>query len=52
MAAPAARTVASIGRSLLAGAVRLTRAQQLRSAGLAVPEAAFMTAPLSSEISQ
>jgi len=52
LAAPSARTIARIGRSLLAGAVRLTRAQQLRSAGLAVPEAAFMTAPLSEENAQ
>jgi PfaD family protein len=49
LAAPAARTIARIGRSLLAGAVQLTRAQHLRSAGLAVPDAAFTTAPLSEE---
>jgi PfaD family protein len=49
LAAPSARTIARIGRSLLAGAVRLTRAHQLRSAGLAVPDAAFITAPLSEE---
>lgn len=49
LAAPAARTIARIGRSLLAGAVHLTRAQHLRSAGLAVPDAAFTTAPLSEE---
>lgn len=49
LAAPSARTIARIGRSLLAGAVRLTRAHQLRSAGLAVPDAAFITVPLSEE---
>jgi PfaD family protein len=43
---PAERTVMAIGLNLLAGAVRITRAQQLRAAGLALPDAALQHAPL------
>jgi PfaD family protein len=45
LAAPEARNVEAIGLNLLAGAVRLTRAQQLRSAGLPLPEQAFSPPP-------
>jgi trans-AT polyketide synthase/acyltransferase/oxidoreductase domain-containing protein len=38
---PANRTVAQIARNLMEGAAVITRAQQLRSYGVAVPEAAF-----------
>ncbi len=41
LAQPQARTVAAIGLNLLAGAVRLTRAQHLRAAGLPVPDGAL-----------
>jgi PfaD family protein len=41
LADPAARSVAAIGLNLLAGAVRVTRAQQLRAAGVAIPETAL-----------
>jgi hypothetical protein len=39
------RTVVQIARNLLEGAAVVTRAQQLRSYGVAVPEAAFQFAP-------
>ncbi|MFO0728214.1 MAG: PfaD family polyunsaturated fatty acid/polyketide biosynthesis protein [Myxococcota bacterium] len=39
--APASRTVVQIALNLLEGAAVVTRAQQLRSYGVAVPEAAF-----------
>ena len=39
--APANRSVAQIGLNLLEGATVLTRAHQLRSYGVAVPDAAF-----------
>lgn len=42
---PAARTVVQIARNLLEGAAVVTRAQQLRSAGVPVPEAAFTFTP-------
>jgi PfaD family protein len=41
----AARTVGQIGLNLLEGAAVLTRAQQLRTCGAPVPEAAFFFAP-------
>lgn len=41
----AARTVGQIGLNLLEGAAVVTRAQQLRTFGAAVPEAAFTFAP-------
>jgi trans-AT polyketide synthase, acyltransferase and oxidoreductase domains len=41
LADPSARTVTAIGLNLLAGAVRLTRAQHLRAAGLTVPDGAL-----------
>jgi PfaD family protein len=41
LAEPATRSVAAIGLNLLAGAVRITRAQQLRAAGVALPESAL-----------
>jgi PfaD family protein len=43
---PGNRTVAAIGLNLLAGAVRLVRAQQLRAAGLPLPGDALQHAPL------
>ena len=43
---PANRTVAAIGLNLLAGAVRLVRAQQLRAAGLPLPAEGLQPAPL------
>lgn len=46
LADPARRTVAAIGLNLLAGAARLTRAQQLRAAGIALPDAALRPAAL------
>jgi PfaD family protein len=49
LADPAARSVAAIGLNLLAGAVRITRAQQLRAAGVALPESALHQAPLALE---
>jgi PfaD family protein len=42
---PAERTVVQIARNLLEGAAVVTRAQQLRSYGVAVPAAAFAWAP-------
>ncbi len=42
---PAQRTVVQIARNLLEGAAVITRAQQLRSHGVAVPSAAFQFAP-------
>ena len=45
LAAPESRTVVQIARNLLEGAARLTRAQQLRSAGLDVPSEAFDYVP-------
>ncbi|MFD6160024.1 PfaD family polyunsaturated fatty acid/polyketide biosynthesis protein [Nocardia sp. NPDC060256] len=42
---PADRSVVQIARNLLEGAAVLTRAQQLRSHGIAVPAAAFAFAP-------
>ena len=42
---PAARTVAQIGWNLLEGAAAVTRAQQLRTFGCAVPEEAFVYRP-------
>lgn len=50
LANPSERTVVSIGLNLLAGAVRLTRAQQLRAAGVAVPEAALCHVPAPLEV--
>ncbi|MFN7899207.1 MAG: PfaD family polyunsaturated fatty acid/polyketide biosynthesis protein [Synechococcaceae cyanobacterium] len=46
LAEPQSRTVEAIGLNLLAGAVRLTRAQQLRAAGVAVPDGAFIANPM------
>jgi PfaD family protein len=40
------RTVAAIGMNLLAGAVRLTRAHHLRTAGLSLPDGALRHSPL------
>ncbi len=45
LAEPSNRTVAQIGRNLLEGAAVITRAQQLRAAGVAVPAAAFDCRP-------
>ena len=45
MEAPENRTVVQIGRNLLEGAAVLTRAGQLRSMGVALPEAAFYFSP-------
>lgn len=42
---PAQRTVAQIGRNLLEGAAVLTRAHQLRTAGVSLPPAAFRVRP-------
>jgi trans-AT polyketide synthase/acyltransferase/oxidoreductase domain-containing protein len=42
---PENRTVVQIGRNLLEGAARITRAAQLRSAGVEVPDAAFAFTP-------
>ena len=44
------RTVAGIGLNLLAGAVRLTRAHHLRTAGVALPDAALQHSPLPVEL--
>lgn len=41
LAAPANRTVSQVAKNLLEGAAVVTRAQQLRSYGVAVPAAAF-----------
>lgn len=43
--APASRTVVQIARNLLEGAAVLSRAQQCRTAGIAVPPEAFHFAP-------
>ena len=40
-----ARTVEQIGRNLLEGAAVITRAQQLRSYGLTIPNVAFAFRP-------
>ncbi|MGW1603395.1 PfaD family polyunsaturated fatty acid/polyketide biosynthesis protein [Streptomyces eurythermus] len=45
LAAPESRTVAAIGRNLLEGATIVTRAQQLRAAGVPVPPEAFAFTP-------
>jgi len=45
LADPARRTVAQIALNLMEGAAALTRAQQLRSFGLAVPDSAFAFSP-------
>ncbi len=45
LADPAARSVVQIARNLLEGACVLTRAQQLRTHGVALPGAAFHFAP-------
>lgn len=45
LAEPAQRTVAQIGRNLLEGAAAITRAQQLRSYGVPVPQSAFEFRP-------
>jgi hypothetical protein len=45
LAALEARTVSQIGLNLLEGAAVITRAQQLRTFGAPVPEAAFTFAP-------
>jgi PfaD family protein len=42
---PARRTVAQIGRNLLEGAITVTRAQQLRACGVAIPLGAYDVAP-------
>lgn len=42
---PSARTAVQMAMNLLEGAAAITRAQQLRSAGLAMPAAAFAFAP-------
>jgi 3-methyladenine DNA glycosylase Mpg len=41
LAAPEARTAVQVARNLLEGAAVVTRAQQLRSYGVAVPTEAF-----------
>lgn len=45
LADPAERSVVQIARNLLEGAAVITRAQQLRNYGIAVPETAFAFAP-------
>jgi PfaD family protein len=45
LAVPRQRTVVQIARNLLEGAARLTRAHQLRSYGVAVPDEAFSYQP-------
>jgi trans-AT polyketide synthase, acyltransferase and oxidoreductase domains len=45
LAASSARTVTQIGLNLLEGAAIVTRAQQLRTFGCAVPDAAFLVTP-------
>lgn len=45
LADPQSRTVEAIGLNLLAGAVRITRAQHLRAAGVALPDGAFVAHP-------
>lgn len=52
LADPARRTVQEIGLNLLAGAVRCTRAAQLRAAGVPVPANAFRTSPRQLEASR
>lgn len=42
---PQQRKAAQVGRNLLEGACQILRAQQLRSAGAAVPASAFVTKP-------
>ncbi|MBM5817786.1 MAG: PfaD family polyunsaturated fatty acid/polyketide biosynthesis protein [Cyanobacteria bacterium K_Offshore_surface_m2_239] len=46
LADPRGRSVEAIGLNLLAGAVRITRAQQLRTAGVALPDGAFVAKPM------
>jgi PfaD family protein len=43
--APESRRVVQVGLNLLEGAARIQRAQQLRSAGVPVPDAAFHVTP-------
>lgn len=45
LAEPERRTVVQIARNLMEGAAAVTRAQQLRSFGLAVPDSAFAFVP-------
>ena len=45
LAEPAQRTVVQVARNLMEGAAAITRAQQLRSYGVAVPAAAFDFSP-------
>jgi hypothetical protein len=45
LAKPVNRTVVQVARNLLEGAAVITRAQQLRSHGVAVPAAAFWFTP-------
>lgn len=52
LADPARRTVEEIGLNLLAGAVRCTRANQLRTAGVPIPPSAFRATPRSLEASR
>ena len=42
---PEQRQAAQVGRNLLEGACQILRAQQLRSAGVAIPSEAFVTRP-------
>ena len=42
---PEARQVVQIAKNVLEGAARITRAHQLRTYGLAVPESAFLYEP-------
>lgn len=50
LAEPNERTVTAIALNLLEGAVRVTRAHQLRTAGVVVPDEAFAHSPLPVEI--
>ena len=52
LADPARRTVEEIGLNLLTGAVRCTRANQLRTAGVPIPPSAFRATPRSLEASR
>jgi PfaD family protein len=51
LAEPGERTVTAIALNLLEGAVRLTRAHQLRTAGVPVPDEALAHSPLPLELS-
>ena len=42
---PENRRAAQVGRNFLEGAAQILRAQQLRSAGVAIPDTAFITTP-------